>query len=242
MYKVGCIVDAGVGGHVNDDRALINDSIIENGYFEKECDEVLAIVCDGVGGEAFGYEAANTIVTFFSKLNRIDINSNSIVYQLNEANCELLKVRQMDSQYSRMATTIAGLLLSGNNYLSFNIGDSRTYRFRFPYIAQLSTDHSLAAEMRELGLEIKPGQEHVITRSLGTEDHHPEVVDGTEKLFDQDEFIVCSDGISDAVTELDMEDIMKKDCPLREKCEAFIKMAVSKGSKDNLSIIVITRG
>ena len=241
MIRFSCVVDAGIGGHKNDDRALVCRHIISNGFYEETVEIALAVVCDGVGGEAYGGEAAEIAVAHFSAILEQDFTVDSIRSSINDINSVIIWTQKMDPEHARMATTIAGLFLNGDDYIVFNVGDSKVYRYRPPYIAQLSTDHSLVQDLKELGIDPKPGQEHVITRCLGGANAEPEIIDGKGRAIAGDVYLICSDGISDVFAYSELEDILAQDIPDKDLCWVLIEAAMSKGSKDNLSVIIARR-
>jgi serine/threonine protein phosphatase PrpC len=241
IFEVSCIVDKGNICKSNDDRAVVCRRIISEGYYEETGETVLAVVCDGVGGEAFGYEAAEITARHFSRLLNQTVTVQTIEQAINEANFLIVSSQKSGIAYAKMATTIAGIYLNDNDYIVFNVGDSKVFRYRPPYIAQISTEHSLARELRDLGLNPILGQEHVITRCLGGRDYTPDIVDGKGKLLDCDVFFVCTDGISDVISEIEIETILSETTSGKELCQRFIDVAKLKGSADNMSGIIIRR-
>lgn len=241
MFKISCVVDAGIGCYGNDDRAMVLRHVITEGFYEEIADTALAVVCDGVGGENFGYEAAEIVVNYFSQSLDQDITAESIRSRIADANSLILYAQKKDNSHRNMATTIAGIYLNDDDYIAFNVGDSKVLRYRPPYIAQLSTDHTLIEDLKELGIQPKPEHEHIITRCLGSHSAEPEIVYGKDKAFDCDVYIVCSDGISDVISDVEFECIMAADIPDKELCWKIIEVAISKGSKDNLSVIILRR-
>lgn len=241
MFKISCVVDAGIGCYGNDDSAMVLRHIITEGFYEETADIALAVVCDGVGGEDFGYEATEIAVNHFSKLLDQDVTVESIRIGIADANSLILQAQKKDFAHRKMAATIAGIYLNKNDCIVFNVGDSKVIRYRPPYIAQLSTDHTLIEELKNLGIAPKPGQEHVITRCLGSNNAEPEILDGKDKALDCDVYIVCSDGISDVISDAEFECIMAEDISDKELCWKLIEVAISKGSNDNMSVIIIRR-
>lgn len=242
MYEIACLVDKGVGDHGNDDRCYIGNHVVSDGFFELHNEPfIFAGVCDGAGGESFGFEAADTAAQLMSRNSLPEVNSGFICRLIEEANEAILIRQKTDSEHSRMASTIAGIVVHDNDMLAFNVGDSRVYRYREPYIAQLSKDHSLSEEMIDIGLEPKPGQEHVITKYLGGAAHNPYIFMGEGKSFEDDIYLICSDGISDVITNEDFEEVLQSSKSLREKCRMLVDLAAEKGSDDNLSVIITRR-
>lgn len=216
MLNITANVDIGIGPSQNDDRALVNDHIIKIGEYEVilDSDICLATVCDGVGGEDYGYEAAQITSKIFSKMWGNQINKTTIESSIYTANNSIIKKQKSSLNYRRIATTLAGVYIEGPDYIVFNVGDSRVYRFRNKYVSLLTKDHSLVQELVDLNIlspkEAKTdSRKNIITRYIG----HPTDFDGNIDIYKgalhkKDILLVCSDGLSDFLTEDDFEDIL----------------------------------
>lgn len=241
MFEIACIVDAGACQKDNDDRALVNSTIIVDGSYNTTADEVIAIVCDGVGGENFGSVAANIIVDYFSNIGLKSLSVEEIKEHIKRANSKLVEHQNKDSAYKRMATTIAGISIFNDDIVAFNVGDSKIYKYREPYISQLSIDHTLVEELKGLNIEISEEHKHVITRCLGGENSDPFVYEKKDSIMKDDVLLLCSDGISDVISEIELEDVISKKMNILEMCKYLINTAIEKGSNDNITIMIIRR-
>lgn len=241
MFEYACVVDAGVGGRKNDDRASVDGLVVESGLHAGQCNEAcLAVVCDGVGGEIGGSVAADCAVRYFAQLAGQCLSPDALEAHIEQADQLVVKARLAYPQQARLSTTVAGIYLCGRDYIAFNVGDSRVYRYRKPYLAQLSLDHSLAQEQREIWGAARPGAEHIITRCLG-DGGKPEIVEGKGRVLDTDLYMVCSDGVHGTLSDRGMELIFSHGINLEELCIALMKEAIHAGSCDNQSIILIRR-
>jgi len=162
-----------------------------------------------------------------------------------EANRRVVEAQSKDSYHRKMCTTAAGVIISKSDFISFNMGDSKVYRFRPPFIMQLSKDHSNFGELIEAGIinskdEISEEARQTITRYIGSmQAFEPEIKVGQGRVAYQDIFLVCSDGLSDVVTEIEMEEILSKDISLQDMCRELRERAVKNQSIDNISIILV---
>lgn len=239
-FEIACTVDKGVHHEKNDDRAMINNTVVnERGYEELKHDRVLAIVCDGVGGENFGDEAAEIVAKVFADAEITD--KNDIENTLKKANEKVKEKQNVDFMHCQMSTTIAGVYLDKEDAVVFNIGDSSVYRFRNPYIAKLSEDHTLIAELKSLGLPYKKGDKHCITRCLGSNSAIPAIIETT--FYDNDIILICSDGITDAIDITALENIFveNENNSLSVICKQLINTAIKNGTTDNMSVILIRK-
>ena len=242
MLKIACVVDAGVKSPENDDCAVVNNRIISQGsYHGTEEEGCFVAVCDGVGGELFGKEAAETVAGVFSRLCTAFPTVDAVNESVKKANDAVTDAQKMSFAHSRMSTTIAGFYINGDDFIAFNVGDSRIYRYRQPYIAQISKDHSMRQAQIDLGCAPKPGQEYVLTRYIGGTHAIPEIVDGTGKVFENDCYILCTDGVWGMLDSDDFEKILGQNDKTENACQALIDLALKKGSTDNLSAIVVRR-
>jgi len=122
-----------------------------------------------------------------------------------------------------------------------NVGDSRAYLFRDGVLEQLTEDHSLVNEQVRSGLiseeEAKTHQfKNIITRSLGVT---PEVdVDlVSKKLKVGDSFLLCSDGLSNLVSQEEMEnELREKESVLAAK--HLVDLANKRGGDDNITLVL----
>jgi len=241
MLEIACRVEAGVRFPKNDDRVAINNKLVSQGFYSETTEgSCLAVVCDGVGGEAFGNEAADIVTNIFSQISGTQLTIGLINEYIIKANEAVREVQKTDIKHSRMATTIAGLYINEDDFIAFNVGDSRIYRFR-SYISQISKDHSVRQEQIDFGLDPTPIQGNIITRYIGGTQVIPEIIDGSGRLFLNDIYILCTDGVWGVLDDNDFEKILSQVDKLEESCQYFIDLALQKGSKDNLSIIIIRR-
>ncbi|HZG74121.1 MAG TPA: SpoIIE family protein phosphatase, partial [Chondromyces sp.] len=124
-----------------------------------------------------------------------------------------------------------------------NIGDSRCYIYNESGFQQLTEDHSLVNELVKSGEITKEDAEHhprknVLVRALGTEEKV--VADYRTITFEEGDFLLlCSDGLSNKVSETEMERILTSQLSLTEKAESFVSLANENGGEDNITIVLL---
>lgn len=242
MWEIACISDKGPVREKNDDRVLVNNSIISCGKHIETADrECIAVICDGVGGEQYGDEAAEIVVKEFAKISIEQLNKESIYQHIESVNKKVISAQRIDAAHSWMATTVAGIAIKGDDYVAFNVGDTRVYRYRKPYISQLSTDHSLFQENIFAGIPTGIEYRHVLTRYIGGNTAEAAVVDGTDSIGNNDIFVLCSDGIWDVVSDIDLEKVLSEDLTADEMCQKIFNMAIANSTKDNISLAIVRR-
>ena len=244
MINYAAVTNTGIREH-NEDRILLDGAVLAAGEKQGSSEETLfATVCDGVGGEAFGEEAAQIAAEIISAQPPI-LSEQDALNAVQQANEAILSAQAVDSAHSRMASTVAGIAIQGSDIVVFNVGDSKVYRYRAPYIAQLSVDHTYAKEVVQYGLVVSAdalteGERHRITRCLGDSNAwQPAIVEGKDRVFPGDIYLLCSDGLSDVVTEDTMEAILAQEASLETKCSQLLALALRQGSQDNISIILV---
>ena len=241
MLEIACMVEGGVKSPKNDDRAAVNKKLVTQGIYSEISETTcLVVICDGVGGEAFGNEAAGIVTDIFSRLSGTALTADLINQYIAKANEAVVAAQQTDFYHSKMSTTIAGLYINGDDYIAFNVGDSRIYRYR-SYISQISKDHSIRQEQIDLGLEPKPGQENIITHYIGSKFAIPEIVEGIGRVFHNDIYILCTDGVWGVLGDDDFERILSEKNKIEEACRALVDLALKNESQDNLSVIIVKK-
>lgn len=242
MWEIAYISDKGLVRKENDDRVMVNGTVISSGrYSSTSEDNILVVLCDGVGGEKHGNEAADIVAQSFKTMKATSLDGSNIQGYIDSINEKVVVAQHTDPEHSQMATTVAGIAINGNGFFIFNVGDTRVYRFRRPYISQLSTDHSLAHENSIIGVETTEGQKHVITRYIGGQRAIASLYDGAESIGENDIFILCSDGVWDVVSDPEIEDVLSSADSTDEMRDRIFHLAISNKSDDNISLVVIRR-
>lgn len=129
------------------------------------------------------------------------------------------------------------LRLTGEHAVIGHVGDSRVYRLRDGALAQMTVDHSMAAQLEASG--IKPDANfawrHVVTRALGTQTAEPEVQSAA--IACGDVFLLCSDGLSEVLDHARIAELLA--APAEAACCALVDAAYAAGSRDNITAVVV---
>jgi protein phosphatase len=126
------------------------------------------------------------------------------------------------------------------------VGDSRIYLAAENYMEQLTDDHScLTSEMVAQGLiceeKAKKYPKTVLTRAIGT-DVDVSIDKGSVPLDGLRQILICSDGLTNMLSDKEIFDIMKSDISKEQAADALVKSAIAAGGLDNISVIVIGWG
>ncbi len=216
----------------------------------------LFVVADGMGGyeggevaSAIAIEAIRTQIVPASLGRDVtwpypvdpgrSFAENEILVATRIANEQIGHRRR--GRLAEMGSTVVVLRLldapSAPSAIVAHVGDSRLYRLRGGRLAQLTTDHSLLAELIASGHQPDAGfaWRHVVTRALGTHAAEPDV--HTVRVEIGDTFLLCTDGLSEVLA--DDEIGARLASPARRACEELVAAAYDAGSRDNITAIVI---
>jgi serine/threonine protein phosphatase PrpC len=202
----------------------------------------LFAIADGMGGAQAG-EVASGLATAALKEGQADAGGEQRIADLiQEANRRVYDRSSSDPNTSGMGTTITVALVEDDHVAFGHVGDSRAYLIRDASMEQLTEDHSLVNELLKTGklsreeAETHP-QRSVITRALGT-DPDVDVDTFSVRAENGDLFLLCSDGLTDMVSEESILDLVERhrddiDGALR----ALVKEANRGGGQDNITVV-----
>lgn len=242
-------VDKGRVHETNDDAALLNHSIVHEGIFKgySESDDGIFAVADGVGSIRQSELASREVLNRLRECNARQIED--IKKNICQSNKELLSLTKLHGLNQVLSTTLCMVSVLGAQLVSFNLGNSRLYRFRDGYLRLLTTDHTKVQELVDGGmLDSYDAKEHpdsnIITKFLGSEFFSPEwldVVEHTEILNDDDILLLCSDGIHEHVDIDLLEEILSVEADLEELADVMIRCANDAGGYDNATVVLVRR-
>ncbi len=199
------------------------------------------LVADGVGGHAHG-EVASAIVkdTIISTLRQ----GKPLAEAIHNAHHAVLAAIDCDDRTLGMGSTVVVAQLRGNAYEIGWVGDSRAYLFDHTLTA-LTSDHTPVNAKLARG-EISPEQakvdpeRNILSQSLGVSasiEPVPGVVSG--RLDPGQQLLLCSDGLTDELTDRDIARIMAGAGSTQEQVERLVDAALAAGGRDNISVIVV---
>jgi len=215
----------------------------------------LFVVCDGMGGESSGEIASSTTVneldSFVERLSKHRILSHKAIYNevqtfvqfANKKICDHMTIENI----SRMGTTITGALIVENTVVPFGMGDSRTYLFSVDGLIQLTQDHTQAQRLLDLGMITEeemmshPGRNKLIYHLGVPEDEglvQAEVFNNVN-LSNNDRLLLCSDGLTEHLTNTEIENIMGSYKDTHECADELMRLTYERGATDNVSCIVV---
>ena len=213
---------------------------------------ILAVVCDGMGGERSGSQASEIAMReLFDRFNAgyqpgLDAENMRILLtsSVSAANSVIYTTARMDYKCFGMGTTCVAAFVEPGWISLVNVGDSRAYLVEKGEIRQLTTDHTVVnmllaqGKLKREDAKTHP-QRNMLTRAVGVErvvrpDYYHIPV-GEEFLL-----LLCSDGLSGCCTEREIYEIIRTTA-VDELSEALVDLALEKGGRDNISLAVINQ-
>jgi len=208
----------------------------------------LFALSDGMGGAAAGEVASRYFVEAVEQVFTGGVSASE------EANVGLV---QKAFKYSNkritehtvkhpgdegMGCTGELLVVHEKNYVIGHVGDSRVYLLRNESLRQVTRDHSLVQGLVDEGILTREEAKHhprknIILRAIGTDPLVvPDIIKG--EAFNQDIFLLCSDGLTDMVDDFAIRDALVSKKTLDDKVESLISSALAAGGKDNVTAVL----
>lgn len=225
--------------HVGMVRKINEDSFVER------TDIGVWAVADGMGGHEAGEVASGTVTDYIKNLPAEENFTEmlaAVEQSIAAANRHLVE-QAADYRSNRVpGSTVVALIVMGDQGAVVWVGDSRIYRRRDKIVSQLTRDHSHVQDLVEQGLILESDAEshpmaNVITRAVGI----GETLEIESRLMDvriDDQFLLCSDGLSRLVSNAEIESMMAhSDTP--EVAKSLLHTALVRGAPDNVTLICV---
>lgn len=209
----------------------------------------LAILADGMGGHLAGDVASKMAVDGLgaawstSTISQPDKASEWFEQEIQKVNEAIYQEGTTHPEMKGMGTTIVSTALLNEKFVLVHVGDSRAYLIHEDQLRQLTDDHSLVNELLKSGeitaemAAVHP-QKNVLTRSVG--------IAGTIKADisehecqSNDYLLLCSDGLTNMVSEEAILTIVASDQSLEDKTKQLINAANEAGGADNITVLLI---
>ena len=220
------------------------------------------VVADGMGGHLAGEIASHMAVDTMHDFIQSSAQSSEVTWPADVdrnlplpvkrlvsagklANDKIYQSSRSNPKLNGMGTTMVSVLMDQDTAYVAHVGDSRAYLMRNGKIQLLTEDHSLINDYISQGLlKIEEaGQhplKHVITRALGSSGK-VEVDVKTVPLSHGDAFLLCSDGLSNLLTDEEMRtNSLDSLQDLQAAGQRLIDLANKKGGEDNVTVVLIT--
>jgi len=195
---------------------------------------LIVAVADGLGGHAGGEVASALVARQLAQIGPLLDSEDRLRDALHACNREVYAVAARDPALAGMGTTVAGVVVTADRVLAFNVGDSRVYAAGPGGVRQLSTDDRLGDD------DLRTG---IITQALGGSDEL-ELIDPhliTSPLSEDTSYLMCTDGLTDPLPAGLLEQVLGQHEDGRAVFELW-KAAVEAGGPDNITIALVRPG
>ena len=239
---------------VTTDTGCLRETNEDNGVHVKPGDEetrklrgTLTVVADGMGGHSSGEVASQMAMDLIVQFYYADAQNTvaeALRNAIQQANAEIFQTSVTDEKYYGMGTTLVALILLDGIGYTAHVGDSRLYRLRNNQIELLTMDHSQVMEMVKEGIiSMEEARHHedknVILRAVGTQLTVNVEVSEAFEVLPNDEFLLCSDGLSDMVEDEIIASVWANSGDVYEASEKLVAIAKDFGGHDNITAAVV---
>ena len=225
-----------------------------------DLDTGLFIVADGMGGHAAGEVASRIAVESIIEImlegedpdetrllvsvdDPADRIRERLRYAMNQASVRIRQAVEKEPANAGMGTTVVVLLAESGQAHMAHVGDSRIYLFREGQIQRLTRDHTVVQQEVDAGrltpeLARTVPHKNILTKSVGY--HGPVDPDATTRGIEHgDLFVICSDGLTDPLTDSEIQAICASAHP-EDLAQALVTAALEGGTEDNVTVVVVS--
>lgn len=185
-------------------------------------------VFDGMGGEAKGECASFLSAEAMAKASEETSDPERIANSMNRAVCDFAQSQQTPA----MGSTVAAVCFGRTQIIGFNVGDSRCYRMRDGCLDRLSEDHARV---------VPAGEQKLLTQHIGINESdfaiEPHIFESEYR--DGDQYLLCTDGVTDQIMDRKIREILVDPASLEEKRDCLRSRLESKDVPDNSTAILV---
>lgn len=218
-------------------------------------EDYMLMVADGIGGGVFGEVASRRVLQVLWDLTS---QATSWVMRLTDLKAQELRQRvnaysQRIEQYLQEMALCEPALVGAGTTLTFahvmqrdivvaNIGDSRAYVFRRGACRQITRDQTMGQRFLDAGLDSEDVKRlhHILLNCLSVEPDStvaPEL--HLEHLNDGDRLLLCTDGLSDMLSDEEIAATLQRRPDAQAACDALVERALERGGKDNITVALL---
>lgn len=244
-WQIAGLTDVGRRRDHNEDSLLMTEATFSDGT-----PYGLYVVADGLGGHQGGEVASRLSIEAIQEefiQQPPPAQSDSSNEWLRKialvANQAILSHQEDQKEAKKMGSTLVMALVTADQAYIANVGDSRAYHLTEEDIVQISVDHSLVERLVQIGqLTREEARTHknrnVIYNTLGDK-ADPEVGLYQISLEPGDRILLCSDGLTDMLTDDSIFEISRNHPDPVETCQLLVQTANAAGGNDNITAIIV---
>ena len=200
-------------------------------------------VADGMGGHNGGEIASAGLRDgLLRETEGKEPSAELLEGAIKKVNYEIWEQQEKDASLTGMGTTLTILWPTAKEMIIGQVGDSRAYLIRDNQMKQVTSDHSMVADMVRRGVLTEEQaachpMRNYITRAVGTDDTIEVDILSIPRM-NGDRWIVCSDGLYGQISKQELEETAKT-ADLEEAAGKLLVLALEHGGKDNISFIIM---
>jgi serine/threonine protein phosphatase PrpC len=214
------------------------------------CGRTVFAVADGLGGHQGGEVASAAAVAPLAALDGRELATpgeaaEALAAAIQEANSAILERAAGDPSLWGMGTTMTAAAITADGHLQLaHVGDSRAYLLRDGALEQLTTDHTVVAELVRRGrltaelAAIHP-ERSILTRAVGLDPRIPVDTPDPLDLRPGDQYLLCSDGLTEAVADPSIAELLSANEDGDGACRSLIDAANEAGGPDNITVVLV---
>jgi protein phosphatase len=202
-------------------------------------------VADGMGGYGHGNVASDIVIDCLSEISDDDEPDGALRRELAHANA-LVRARAAEPGMGQMGATVVAMIVARARAHVAWLGDCRAYLVRGGRLRLMTRDHTVVQDLVDSGALLPAEAErhpeaHIVTRSVGGGDEaDPDLV--VVPVFAGDRLLLCSDGLTRALYETEIADLLAGFREPDDAGRALLRAAIAAGAPDNVSAIVVAIG
>lgn len=210
------------------------------------------VLCDGMGGVHGGEVASAAAVDAFVEYASrrfaeptaplaVDVAREAAAW----ANLQVYDRASRDESLRGMGTTLVAAVITPEDAVVVNVGDSRCYWLAEGQLQQVTRDHSLVQEMVDQGMiDSEQARSHprknLITRAVGLERRIRSDVYRLD-LRQGDVLLLCSDGLSNLLTDREITGVLLQETDVKDAGDRLVAIALERGAPDNVTVLLLRR-
>ncbi len=229
-FAVGYATHVGCVREYNEDNHMIRSEL------------GLWVVADGMGGHECG-EIASAITV--ARIVAAVEQGRNLTESLQEAHRAVINAGDTGEGKPGMGSTVVVLKITGKQYEVAWLGDSRVYLGNRYAFQRLTRDHSYVQQLLdshvidEQDARYHP-MRHVVSQAIGHVDNQNITADSViGTLRPGDKFLLCSDGLTDEVSDEQISEILQASEDLQYTADQLVSAALSNGGRDNVTVLLV---
>lgn len=221
------------------DRGLVRGNNEDSAY----AGPYLLALADGMGGHAAGEVASQLMVQHLEHLDQ-EPGAADLLALLGAAaedgNVAIDESVSRHPEQEGMGTTLTALMFNGEEFGMIHVGDSRGYLLRDGSLRQLTVDDTFVQSLVDEG-KLNPEdisshpQKSLILKAYTGRSVEPHLEMVPAKAGDR--VLLCSDGLSDPVTNETIAVALEQGSP-EVAAQRLIELALRSGGPDNITVVV----